>query len=123
MNEKADDLKKRTKKFALDVLAFVRTLPQTDEGREIGGQLRRAGVRVAANYRATCRSRSRAEFPARMGVALEEADECVLWLEVITEGKISAARQALDLLDEANQLTAIFAQSCITSSESLTRRR
>jgi four helix bundle protein len=66
MNEKANALKKRTKRFTLDVLAFVRTLPRTDEAREIGRQLIRSGTGVGANYRATCRSRSQAEFVARI---------------------------------------------------------
>jgi four helix bundle protein len=121
MNPQADELKKRTKKFALDVLAFVRTLPSTAEVREIGGQLIRSATGVASNYRSTCRSRSPAEFIARIGVALDEADESALWLEVITEGRISVAKRAFELLDEANQLSAIFAQSRITASENLAR--
>lgn len=119
----ADDLKKRTKQFALDVLTFVRTLPDTDEAREIGGQLRRAATGTGSNYRATCRSRSPVEFIARIGVALEEADESAFWFEVIMEAKISNSRKAFELLDEANQLSAILAQSSITAGESLNRSR
>jgi len=121
MNEKAEALKKRTKRFTLDILEFVRTLPRTDEAREIGRQLIRSGTGVGANYRATCRSRSQAEFVARIGVALEEVDESAFWLEVITEGAIAKDKKAFELLDEASQLSAILAASSITASESLGR--
>ena len=88
MNPQAEELKQRTKRFALNVLAVVRTLPATDEARDVGGQLRRAATGAASNYRATCRSRSDAEFVAKIGNALEEADESGFWLEVIVEGRI-----------------------------------
>ncbi|HET6955317.1 MAG TPA: four helix bundle protein [Vicinamibacterales bacterium] len=114
-NPKADELKARTKRFALETLSFRRTLPATDEGTDIGRQLLRSATAVAANYRAACRSRSDAEFAARIGVVLEEADESAFWLEVVTEGAISKQSRAFELLDEANQLTAIFAASSITA--------
>jgi four helix bundle protein len=90
MTADAESLRTRTKKFTLDVLAFVRTLPADDECREIAGQLRRAAGGVGANYRATCRARSRPEFIARINVALEEADQCGFWLEILAEGKLSS---------------------------------
>src|SRR5689334_2394419 len=114
-NPKADELKARTKRFALETLSFRRTLPATDEATDIGRQLLRSATAVAANYRAACRSRSDAEFAARIGVVLEEADEAEFWLEVVTEGAISKHPRAFELLDEANQLTAIFAASSITA--------
>ena len=114
-NPKADELKSRTKRFALDVLSFRRTLPATDEAADIGRQLSRAATGVGANYRAACRSRSDAEFAARVGVVLEEADESAFWMEVLTETGISNEPRAIALLDEANQLTAIFAASSITA--------
>jgi four helix bundle protein len=88
MNERAEELKKRTKRFAIDVLTFGRTLPHSDEARDIGRQLRRAATGMASNYRACCRGRSRAEFVAKLGIALEEADESAFWLEVIVEAGI-----------------------------------
>ena len=121
MNSKADALKQRTKRFALDVLAFSRTLPQRDDAATIARQLVRSATGTAGNYRAACRSRSRAEFVARIGVALEEADESAFWLEVIVEDRMSASPRASALLDEANQLSAIFASSSITASEPLKR--
>jgi four helix bundle protein len=122
-NSKADELKARTKRFALDVLSFKRSLPGTDEATDIRRQLSRAATAVAANYRATCRSRSDAEFAARIGVVLEEADESAFWLEILTHDGLSKQQQALALLDEANQLTAIFAASSITARRRLQRRR
>ena len=73
-----DDLKKRTKLFALRILKLVAALPKTLAGRTIGGQLVRSGTSVAANYRAACRARSKAEFISRLGVVEEEADESAL---------------------------------------------
>ena len=115
-NPKADELKARTKRFALETLSFRRTLPATDEAADIGRQLSRSATGVAANDRAACRSRSDVEFVARIGVVLEEADESAFWLEVVTESSLSKQPQAFALLEEANQLTAIFAASRITAS-------
>jgi four helix bundle protein len=95
MQSETEALRARTKRFTLDVLGFLRTLPGTDECRDIAGQLRRSAGGVGANYRATCRARSRPEFIARINVALEEAE----------------------LLDESNQLCAIFTASSITATE------
>ena len=120
-NPKADELKARTKRFALDVLSFKRSLPATDEAVDMGRQLSRAATGVAANYRAACRSHSDAEFAARVGVVLEEADESAFWLEILTADGISRQQQAIDLLEEANQLTAIFAASSITARRRLPR--
>jgi four helix bundle protein len=117
MNSEKDALKARTKEFALEIMRFVRTLPATDECRDIGGQLRRSGNGVGANYRSTCRSRSRAEFISRIHLALEEADESAFWLEVIAEGGLSSGKRVSELLNEANQLCAIFSASATTAAE------
>ena len=109
-------MRERTKKFALRVIKLVQAMPRTPEGRNIANQLVRAGTSVGANYRASCKSRSRAEFIARMGVVEEEADECYYWLEIIIEAKIMDIDRIQPLLDEAMQLTAIAAKSRITAS-------
>jgi four helix bundle protein len=88
VNEQAELLKKRTKQFALDVNALLRTLPRSAEARSIGEQLIRSATGTAANYR-TCRSRPDAEFVARIGVALEEADESALWVKIVAEPRAS----------------------------------
>ena len=113
------DLKARTKQFALRILKLVAALPKSIEGRAIANQLVRCGTSVAANYRAACRSRSKVEFVAKMGVVLEEADETQLWLELIIEGKLLPSRRIEPLLDEANQLVAIFVTSRKSASENL----
>ena len=121
MTDKADALKARTKQFALDVLAFVRTLPRQEPDASVGKQLARAGMSVGANYRAACRARSRAEFAARIGVVLEEADESLFWLEIIQEGRLNRGDVFNHLLAEAGELTAIFAASSITARAGLER--
>jgi four helix bundle protein len=103
-----DELKARTKKFALRILKFVAALPRSIEGRTIADQIARSGTSVAANYRSACRARSRVEFVAKIGVVLEEADESQLWLELIIDGKFMPAKRAQPLLAEATELVAIF---------------
>jgi four helix bundle protein len=106
-----DELKKRTKLFGLRIMKLVAALPNTPQGRTVGGQLVRAGTSVGANYRAACRARSRAEFTARLGVVEEEADESGYWLEVVIEGELMKARLVRPLLTEANELVAIMTSS------------
>jgi four helix bundle protein len=83
-----EDLKLRTKKFVLRVIKLVEAMPKTDIGRIVGKQLLRCGTSVGANYRAVCRARSMAEFIAKLGIVIEEADESVFWLEIIIEAEI-----------------------------------
>src|SRR5436305_3977210 len=113
------ELKARTKRFALRILKLVAALPRSIEGRAIANQLVRCGTSVAANYRAACRARSKAEFVAKMGVALEEADETQLWLELIIEGKLLSSKRVQPLLNEANELVAIFVTSRKSASANL----
>ena len=103
------ELLTRTKAFALRILKLVDHLPRTTSGRAIGNQLVRSGTSVGANYRAACRARSRAEFAAKLGTVLEEADESLYWLELIREGKLIAESKLSLLLKEAAELTAILA--------------
>jgi four helix bundle protein len=117
----ADDLKKRTKQFALRVLKLVAALPNTVAGRAIGGQLVRSGSSVGANYRAACRGRSKAEFIAKLGIVEEEADESGYWMEVIIKGELLKRKQVEPLLNEANELTRIFAQSRISAARTVAR--
>ena len=116
-----EELKHRTKQFALRILKLVAALPNSVQGRAIGGQLVRAGTAVGANYRATCRSRSKAEFVARIGVVEEEADECAFWMELIVEGEILPEEKVGPLLTEANELAKIMASSRISASATLTQ--
>jgi len=106
-----EELKDRTKQFALRILKLVGALPKTVEGRAIANQLVRCGTSVAANYRATCRARSKAEFIAKIGVVLEEADEALLWLELIGEANLLPAKRVDPIRVEANELVAIMVAS------------
>ena len=108
---KEQELKTRTKQFGLRVMKLVGALPHDTVGRAIGNQLVRSGTSVGANYRAACRGRSKAEFVARLGIVVEEADECGYWLELIIEGQLLAANLVEPLLQEANELTAIMVAS------------
>ena len=110
------ELLTRTKAFALRILQLVDHLPRTTSGRAIGNQLVRSGTSVGANYRAACRSRSRAEFAAKLGVVAEEADETVYWLELLRDGKLLSETKLSELLREANELTAIFTAGRRSSS-------
>jgi four helix bundle protein len=112
------ELKERTKQFALRVMHLVDALPSTPKGRAIASQLVRSGTSVAANYRASCRARSRAEFISKIGVVEEEADETALWLELIVADKLLAETKTAPLLKEANELVAIMAASYISASRS-----
>lgn len=110
----AEEMKKRTKQFALRILKLADSLPHTASGRAISGQIARAGTSVAANYRG--KARSKAEFIAKLGVAEEEADETQFWLEMIVESGAKPARQLESLQQEAKELTAVIASSRITAS-------
>ncbi len=110
------ELKERTKQFALRAMRLVDALPRTSKGNALASQLVRSGMSVASNYRAACRGRSRAEFIAKIGVAEEEADETALWLELIITDKILPEKKILPLLTEANELVAIMAASYISAS-------
>ena len=114
------ELLERTKNFALRILKLVDHLPKTIAGRAIGNQLVRSGTAVGANYRAACRSRSPAEFAAKIGVVAEEADESLYWLELIRDGGLSPAAKIQPLLDEANELTAIFTEARRTAAKNQT---
>jgi four helix bundle protein len=119
----ANELKKRTKLFALRVLKLAAALPLTPEGKIIRGQLVRAGTSVGANYRAACRGRSRAEFIAKLGVVVEEADESAYWLELIIEGAFLKGSRVKPLLDETNELTKIMVSSRISASKKVRANR
>jgi four helix bundle protein len=106
-----NDLKARTKKFALDVILYSRKLPRGDEFMVIKRQLIRSATSVAANYRATQRAKSKADFINKMDTVEEEADESLFWLECLTELATAEHIELKRLWKEANELTAIFVAS------------
>lgn len=113
MTEK--DLLQRTKTFALRVIKLVNALPNNTAGRAIGNQLVRSGTSVAANYRAACRGRSKAEFIAKLGTVEEEADESALWMELIMESGLMDESLVKSLWIESVELTKIMAASKISA--------
>ena len=119
MNER--EMIARTKQFALRIMKLVGALPKSIQGRAIASQLMRSGTSVAANYRAACRSRSKAEFIAKLGTVEEEADETAFWLELIIEGSLLTAAQIQPLLIEAGEIVAITAASKKTASSTLAK--
>jgi four helix bundle protein len=104
----SDDLKNRTKQFALSVIRFVDSLPSNRTTEILGRQLLRSATSVGANYRSACRARSKADFISKITVVEEEADECQYWLELFVESGKSTPINLEPLLKEAGELTAIF---------------
>ncbi|MGB4773714.1 MAG: four helix bundle protein [Daejeonella sp.] len=99
--------KTRTKLFVVDNIRFFRTLPKTEEAKILGRQLLRSSSSVGANYRAACRSRSKAEFFSKMSIVVEEADESVFWMEIMIEANIVSQTNMEKLLKEANEILAV----------------
>ncbi len=110
-------LKERTKQFALRIIKLADALPNTVTGSAISNQLVKCGTSVGANYRAACRDRSKAEFNSKLHIVLEEADESTFWLELIIDSKLIPAKKVQPLLNEGNELTAIFAKSYFTAKK------
>jgi four helix bundle protein len=115
-----EELRDRTKKFAVRVVRVYRTLPFKTDAQVLGKQLIRSGTGVAANYRAACRSRSKAEWVAKIGIVVEEADETVFWLEMLSDCDIVPFKKLEALMAEARELTAIFTASHFTARKNRT---
>ena len=111
MSSQPEQLRDRTKAFALRVIRLYRSLPYKTDTQVLGKQLIRCGTAVAANYQAPGRARSRAEWVAKIGIVVEEADETVFWLETLSECEIVPLSKIESLLAEAQELTAIFTAS------------
>jgi four helix bundle protein len=110
----ADNLRARTKRFAFEVVRFVDSLPRRPAVDVIARQLIRAATSVPANHRAAGRARSQREFVAKLGLVLEEADECEFWLDALRDSRAGNPDITRELLGEASQLRAIFATSINT---------
>ncbi|MDB5155932.1 MAG: hypothetical protein JWR50_639 [Mucilaginibacter sp.] len=112
-----NDLKLRTKTFALNIIKLVKSMPEDRIGRVLGNQMLRSGTSVAANYRSACKARSKADFISKITIVEEEADETTLWLELIMESDTLNNDFTKLLHKEANELTAIFTSSGKTAKE------
>jgi len=113
-----EELRVRTKQFAVRVVRLYKALPFSADAQVLGKQLLRCGTAVAANYRAACRGRSRAEWIAKIGLVVEEADESCFWLEMLSDCDIVPAARLKDLHQEAHELSKLF-----TASQRTARRR
>jgi four helix bundle protein len=111
-----EELRERTKQFAIRVVKLFKALPQTEEARVLGRQVLRSGTSVAANYRAVCRDRSKDEFASKIGTVLDEADETSFWLELLFETGIVQKARLESLLAEAEELVRIFSASRRTAT-------
>src|SRR5437899_12531364 len=109
MNEQ--EMKQRTKKFALRILDLADALPHSRSGNVIAGQIVRSGTSVASNYRALCRSKSRADFINKTSIVEEEADESGFWLEMIVDAGLMRDARVKPLVQEANEITAMLVAS------------
>ena len=103
-----EELRARTKMFAIRIVKLYQALPKTTEAQVLGKQLLRSGTSVAANYRAACRGRSRAEWLAKIGIVIEEADETVFWLEMLADCGVISTERLKSLTEESEELVSIF---------------
>jgi four helix bundle protein len=109
--EKHKELRDRTKRFALRIIRMSEALPNTRAANVISNQILRSATGMATNYRAVGRARSKAEFIAKLGVTLEEADETLFWLELLMDSRILRPEKLRELLPEATELVSIFSAS------------
>jgi len=103
-----NELKDRFKKFALDIIQLVKTLPNSNECRVIGNQLLKSGTSCYANFRAALRSRSKAEYYSKLCIVVEETDETELWLELLIESKSSFSELYYKLHNESMELLKLI---------------
>ena len=109
------ELMERTRKFAVDVYKLVNQFPKTQGAKVISYQLLKSSSSEAANYRAACRGKSRADFINKMKIVEEESDESLFWLQFIKDVELVKDNSELDILiKEANELVAIFTKSLKT---------
>ena len=108
---KDDELRERTKQFALRIIKLYTSLPSSMEAQVIGKQLLRSGTSVAANYREARRGRSQTEVRAKLGIVEQELDESMLWLELLSESGIFPHERLGPLLTETDELLRIIVTS------------
>ena len=112
---KPDEMKARTRAFALRVIRLAESLPNTPTANVIRNQMLRCGTSSGANYRAACRAKSRPDFVSKMGTVEEEADETIYWMELLIDADIVKRARIAELLDEADQILSIVISSIKTA--------
>lgn len=116
----ADELKSRSKAFAVRVAKLCRAMPHNAETRVVENQVLRSATSLAANYRAVCRARTHPDFVSKIGIVVEETDETIFWLELLVDLEIFPMTRVQPLLKEGNELLAIFAASQLTAKQRAT---
>jgi len=114
-----EDLKKRSNLFAHNCVKLALELPKNKLGNHIEGQLIRCSTSVAANYRAACLGQSKKSFISKLGIVIEEADECIFWVEFLQDEKLINNAESQNMLKESKELTAIFIASRITATKNI----
>ena len=114
----AEDMKNRTRAFALRVIRLAESLPRTPTANVIRNQMLRCGSSVGANYRAACRAKSKPDFVSKMGIVEEEADETIYWMELLIDAEIVKKGRIADLMNEADEIVAIVVASIRTIKNS-----
>ena len=117
------ELQKRTRMFSLATIRLFKRIPRTIEAQIIGKQLLRSATSVTANYHAACRGRSTSEFIAKLSIVVEEADESLMWLEMIEEAAIYRGEEIMRLKQEARELLYIFSASRKSAKNNLESRQ
>jgi len=110
-----EEMKQRTKRFSLNVIKIVDSLPKGRTSDVIGRQLMKSGTSVGANYRAACRAKSPADFINKMCIVEEEADESGFWMELLVESDLISDQRLQGLKTEATELLAITVASITTA--------
>ena len=120
-----EEMKQRTKLFALGIIQLVESLPRERTAEVLGRQLLRSGTSVGSNYRSACRAKSIADFISKMGFVEEEADESLYWMELLIEAGTEVNMKMEALMKEAGELLSITVASIKTArkSQNLSRRR
>ncbi len=119
MFQKREAFEKRSKQFALRIMRMTRSLPSTPESWVVSKQILRSATSVAANYRATGRARSMADFVSKLGIVVEETDETLFWLKMLFEANLLQQHRLDPLMREAKELLAVFASSYRTARSKL----
>jgi four helix bundle protein len=118
---RAEEFRNRTKKFAIDIILFFKTLSKSPETLIIGKQLIRSATSIAANYRAVCRARSDQEFYSKLCIVVEEADETLLWLELLSDAKLAPQEKISPLKKEVTEILSIVSSSRKTMKNKLSK--
>ncbi|MGI8918199.1 MAG: four helix bundle protein [Pyrinomonadaceae bacterium] len=119
MNSQRQDMRQRTKQFALRIIKLYAALPKTVEAQVLGKQVLRSGTSVGAHYREACRAKSNADFISKIEGELQEFDETLYWVELLEESQIIGPKRLQPLKQETNELIAMF----VTMSKGLKQKR